>query len=201
MLNSNQFSTNYIENQQQLALNNLSLIVQGLNDSFAAQQQLAQQAQKSAEQSYEEARFLGLAAIAAQEDQIDITRQVQDFQNQLFNRSYFSTLQNLTNYKKSVKISIEQADKVAAQRIGSSKASLAASGIVASEGAAQDFITQVTNESRKDTQNLYTQAYNNVLQSQEDLLNIRAQQTINNFNIDTQVNFNVNELERRLRYL
>lgn len=187
--------------QQQIALDSLGLISQSIEASLNAQRQSSALSAQEAQLALVDKYALALEAIQVQEEQIDVTRNIQNFQNEQFNRQFFSTLQNLTNFKKSVKLNIEQSDKIAASRVGKAKAQVAAAGVISTEGSAQDFITQVVNESERDSKNLYMDAYNKTVQVQEELLNVRAQQVVNNFNIDTQINFNVKELERRLRFI
>lgn len=197
-----QFSgVSYGEAQQQLALQALQLTVQGTQEALRQQSIDAQLSQVSANQSLVNSLLLAQDAIKAGEKQIEVTREIQEYQNTQYDRQYLGLAQNIISYKKAIRSDLETGDKIGAQRAGSAKASAAASGIVASEGSARDYVNSTIVESQKDTMNTFTNSYNRVLQTQEDMLGIKAQQIMSNFTTDTQVNFNIEELNRRLRFI
>lgn len=191
----------YADAQQQLALQALQLTVQNTQSALQNQALSAQQSNLNAQQSLLERFLFARDAVAAQQEQIDITREIQDFRNAQFDREYFGLAQNKLNFERSIKQDLETGDKVAAQRAGSVKAGAAASGVVASQGSAQDMVNSVLAESQRDTINNFKGSYNRLLQVQENMLNVKATQLLSNFNVDTQINFNVEELERRLRFI
>ena len=200
MLNSTSGLT-FADAQQQIALQALNLTIQGTQFDLQQQRNNAQQSNLSAQQSLLEKFLLSRDAIKNQQAQIDITKEIQDFRNAQYDREYFGLAQNKINFERSIRQDLETGDKVAAKRAGSVKAGAAASGVVASQGSAQDMINFTLAESQRDTTNQFKTSYSRLLQGQEEMLNVKATQILSNFNVDTQINFNIDELTRRLRFI
>lgn len=194
-------SLSYADQQQQSQLQSLGLTVQANDAALQIMKTDALLAKKDATQALVERLLFARDAIAAQKEQVDVIRQIQDFQNMQYDRKSSSLMQNTINYAKAAKLDISQQTQVAAQRVGAQKTSIAAGGVIATEGSSADVINQTIVESQKDINKTYSASYGSLLQANEEVVSLKAQQLLNNFNVDTRVNFNVEELNKRLRYI
>jgi hypothetical protein len=175
--------------QQQFALtqlqNSLNSAVQTAQEvKYRAAQQGLNQAQ--ATHAY---WTQAVNAVVQHNKTIEATRQIQDYQNQMYERNKFNLSVGLQELKNAVSYNAEVISNLTKQKQAETKTQSVARGVQVESGSTQDILNQIGVQGSKDQMNQFKQDRTKVKQAIENLTALNISNNMNNWQIETQIDF------------
>jgi hypothetical protein len=199
-LNGNNSQSQYWDFQRNLATYNLQVgIQQALSTANQVKTQAAQ-AGLDAAQSTLMNMLVSQDTINSQVDNIRSARIIQEFNNQISDRNKNLALQAATELQKSMVYNVGQATKNIAKDVGTIQQSAVERGTLASEGRSADITAARLDEGKKDVGSLTMNSLGGIKQAYENALSLTINKAMDNWNVETQIDFSNKILKSSLSF-
>lgn len=179
----------YWDFQRNLAAYNLQY---GIQQALQTANQVKLEAAQSGV-SAGQANLLNMAvsqsAINSQVDNIRSTRIIQEFNNQIADRNINAANQAVTNLEKAMVYNVGQVNKVIQKDVGAIQQNSVSKGTLASEGASADLARERMNEGAKEVSTVTKNSLAGVKQAYENALSMTINKAMDNWNVETQIDF------------